>query len=324
LIRDSEDRHPKHSSKKTERAMSTNSIFMSIVEQHLKRQAICDHVETTESAYDGLMIDEADNIQFEALLIMPISRSDIEVMKISNRPGYVWLKLLHATELKPGFGRVLSYKKFAGGLPGERCLDAKYTLDVISEELQKCISESKQMNGKVKLNCTGPVVRMEVYPNSWMLSWGHRLYTVEIVPTYKLGDDLYESRPIEGYEMLDPTTWHQSFILQERKMLCEGSKKALRILRRLRDFHNFTSYQLKTVVLHEMDVNQDWSELMLRKRLADVLERLEKCLHAKNLPHYFSPEINLLSDMPLSTMAYMCYRIQRLPVNEIEIFDFCG
>lgn len=75
---------------KTKRAVSINSIYMSTVEQHLKLRATCDHVEMIGPSYEGLVIDEANNIKFEALIIMPISRSDIEVMKMNDRTGYVW------------------------------------------------------------------------------------------------------------------------------------------------------------------------------------------------------------------------------------------
>ena len=310
LLRDFGKRHVNRSPKKTERALSINSIIISKVEQHLKLLAICDRVEMIVSDYEDLIIDDANNIWLEAPMIIPICKSDIEVMKMGGKPDYVWLKCKHGAEPRPGFDRVLSY---------DRYLDSKETLALIYEELQKYISESKQMNGKVKLNCSGPVIRMEVYPNSWWLSWGSRLYTVDIVPAYKLGEELYESKPVESDEMPGPTIWHRSFALQERKKLCKGSKKILRVLRGLRDFGNFSSYQLKNVVFHEMDANQDWSEPVLRRRLADVLERLEKSLQARNLPNYFLPEINLLSNMPLSTIAYMCYRIQRLPACEIEI-----
>lgn len=309
---------------KTKRAVSINSIYMSTVEQHLKLRATCDHVEMIGPSYEGLVIDEDDNIQFEALIIMPINRSDIEVMKMNDRTGYVWLKFLHGAEPSSAFDRVLNYWNFFGSLLGERYLDANKTVDLIFKELQKCISVSKQLNGKVKLNCKGSVLQLEVYPDSWMLSWGSRLYTLDIVPAYKIGEELYESRPIKGDGMPDDSmTWCRSFAVQEKQKLCEGAKLILRVLnvlsKREPDFGIFTLYQLKTAVLHETEANKDWSKLMLGSRLVEVLARLEMCLAAGNLPHFFSPEINLLSRMTPYTMAYVSHKIQHLRNNKDEI-----
>lgn len=58
---------------------------------------------------------------------------------------------------------------------------------------------------------------------------------------------------------------------------------------------------------------------MLGSRLVDVLARLEMCLAAENLPHFFSPEINLLSRMTPYTMAYVSHKIQHLRNNKDEI-----
>lgn len=323
LLQDFDNRHVQYESKTMERTMSINSVYMSIVEQHLKQCAICDHVEMIGSVYEGLATDEADSIQFEALITMPISGSDIEVIKMSDKPFYVWLKFLHGAEPSPVFDRVLNYWSFFGSWLGERYLDSKKTVDLIFKGMEKCIFESKYLNGKVKLNRKGAVLQMEVYPDSWLLSWGSRLYSVDIIPAYTVGQEVYESRPIRGDKMPDTMTWHRSFALQERQKLCEGAKMVLRVLKALRkresDFGNFTSYQLKTVVLHETDANEDWSELMLGKRLADVLARLERCLAARNIPHYFSPEINLLSKMPPYAMDYLGDRIRHLRTNEDEI-----
>ena len=304
--------------------MALNTRFIDEIEQCLKPRCVCDHIETTGSTYDGLNIDEDDNIQLKVYLIQTVSGSDIVAEKRTDMPGYAWLRFVHGREPSPILDRVLKHWSLLGTLIGKRYLDAAKTVDVIYEELQKCIQESKQMSGKVKFRRIGLILQMEVYPDSWLLSWGCRLYTLNIVPAYTLGEELYESTPINGDEIPDDTmTWHRSFALLEREKLCKGSKMVLRVLKVLSkrdsDFSNFTSYQLKTAVLHETEANRDWSEPMLGRRLVDVLARLERCLTAENLPHFFTPEINLLYKMPSYTMDYLRNRIQRLQSNDIEL-----
>jgi len=304
--------------------MSINTKFMAEIEQYLKHRGICDHIETTGSTYDGLNIDEDDNIQLEVYVIQTVSGSDIVAEKRTEMPGYAWLRFRHRRESSPIFDRALKYRSILGTLFGSKYLDVTKTVDVLYEELQKCISNSKQMSRKVKLNRNGPVIQMDVYPDSWLLSWGFRLYTVNVVPAYRLSEELYESRPIKGDEMPDDSmTWRRSFALQEREMLCEGSKMVIRVLKVLNkrepDFNNFTSYQLKTAVLHENEANKDWSEFVLGRRLVDVLARLEKCLAVRYLHHFFTPDINLLSKMPSQTTDYLRDRMQRLQANESEL-----
>lgn len=298
---------------------------MAEIDQYLKDRGICNQIEKIGSTYEDLNVDEDDTIQLEMVAIQTVIGSDVAVEKINDKGDYACLRFLNSQNSSPTFDQVL--KDIFGSLIGTRYLDKQMTADLFKRELQNCIAESEEMNGKVRLILNGPVLRMEVYPESWMLSWGSCLYTLDIVPAYKIDEELYELRPIRGYEVPDDKiTWHRSFALQEKQMLCDGSKMVLRVLKvlrkRLPDFGNFTSYQLKTVVLHEIDATKDWKEIMFWKRLVDVLARLDKHLEVRNLPHFFLPQINLLSNMDTDVMNDLRDRIQGIPTEESELRRF--
>ena len=123
--------------------------------------------------------------------------------------------------------------------------------------------------------------------------------------------------------MPDTFIWHRSLSVEEMKKLVGGSKTVLRILKALRnresDLAPLNSYQLKTDVFHEMDAEPDWGEQRLTLRFFGVLYQLEQFLSQGNLPHYFIPQINLLSSLTPETVSNLIARIKLIRTNKVEI-----
>ena len=55
--------HIQNPSEAMRRSTAINTQFMDEIEQYLTQRGICDHMEITGSTYDGLNIDEDNNIR---------------------------------------------------------------------------------------------------------------------------------------------------------------------------------------------------------------------------------------------------------------------
>ena len=56
-------------------------------------------------------------------------------------------------------------------------------------------------------------------------------------------------------------------------------------------------YYLRTALFREMDETFDWSSRYVGCRLLGVLQQLERALSVAKLPHYYMPDVNLLSGL---------------------------
>ena len=220
---------------------------------------------------------------------------------------------------------VLQASQLAESSPHDRYVDASKTADVFHKEMEACIADSLQLKGRAQTRREGAAVLMDVYPDSGKVLWGQRLYVVEILPAFRVGDELYLYvwKPIKGEEMPDSFIWRRSFSVEEMKKLVGVSKTVLRILKALRNREHalapLNSYQLKTAVFHEMDAEPDWSEQRLPLRFIGVLYQLEQFLSQGNLPHYFMPQINLLASMSPESASNLIARIKLIRTNKVEM-----
>lgn len=317
-------REPKDNMTKAKRI---HHDLMQEIESTFRRNGICHRLEYTGSSYEGVKvrkgIDE-DDLEFDVMMVVDKHKYDLQVLEDNDRPGYAWLKINRGEQPSRGLDKVLKYWNFFGFISGDLYVDPNKTIDIFFGELQKLINESYQMKGKVKLRRHGPAVQMDVHPDSGVLLWGPRLFSVDLVPAYEVGSALYVSKPLKG-EVPIRMTWRRSFSVQEKQKLSGGAKYVLRALKVVRNRESglapLTSYHLKTALFYEMDSEHDWNDRALVLRFLGVLGQLERSLANENLPHYFIREINLLSSVSSSSMRNMCDRIERIRGNENKLMN---
>ena len=183
--------------------------------------------------------------------------------------------------------------------------------------LEQLINKHREMSRLVKLRRHGPAVQMDVYRDEWAKAQGNAWFLVDVVPSYQIGNCLY---------VVKSQTRRQSFSLEE-KALFNGMdrdngcrKKVLRILKVWRNrepgTHKLTSYHLKTALFHEVKAHPNWSQSELGPRLIGVLRRLHGDMERGYQSHYFNPHVNLLDNMPRSTIDNIRDRLQRIIRNE--------
>lgn len=312
------DKYAREPREKIAEAMKIHRSFMLEIERHFQRRGICQYLEYTGSSYEGVKVrksSEDDDLEFDVMMIINRHSYNLNALKIEDKPGYAWLQLHKEHQASPGLNKVLGYWDIFGVFTGQKYVDAYKTMDVFESELQKCINDSTQMKGTVKLRRHGPAIQLDVHPDSGVLLWGPRLFSVDIVPTYSVGGELYVSKPIKGECMPNDMTWRISYSLEEKSKLHGSYKNVLRVLKVLRNRESglakLTSYHLKTAVFYHMVYRYEDSDT-IGKRLLAVLGILEHYLGSGNFPHYFIPEINLLSSISNSTRSNIQQRIKRL------------
>src|SRR6218665_3093080 len=320
------DKHAREPREKMAMAMRIHRAYMEEIENAFRRNGICHRLEYTGSSYEGVKVrknSDNDDLEFDVMIVIDKHKYDLQVLKDGARPGYAWLKINRGEQPSRGLDRVLEHWNFFGYITsGDLYVDPTKTIDIFNGELQKLINDSAQMKGKVKLRRHGPAVQMDVHPDSGMVHWGPRLFSVDLVPAYQVGDALYVSKPLIG-DTPDRMTWRRSFSIQEKQLLSGGSKCVLRALKVVRNrepgLDPLTSYHLKTALFYEMDSEFDWSDRALVQRFLGVLRRLEMSLDNENLPNYYIREINLLAPMSSSSMRNMRDRIKRIRTNENQM-----
>ncbi|CAJ0580966.1 unnamed protein product, partial [Mesorhabditis spiculigera] len=107
---------------------------------------------------------------------------------------------------------------------------------------------------------------------------------------------------------MEGDAWGLSFHVAENAMLSGNRRKALSILKSLRDKHlefpgtPITAYILKTLVLFECEkhaTDYEWDDVSIADRLIGVLLQLVSCLQCHRCSHYFLPHLDLLRGKPV-------------------------
>lgn len=311
--------------------MNIHYEYMMEIQNHFQGRGICHYLQYTGSSYEGVKVrktNEDYDLEFDVMMIIDKHKYELEAIPDQSRPGYASLKLGGNQPSEPGLDKVLNYWNFFGRFSGDRYVSSSKTVDTFKSVLQKLINDSDRMKGKVKLREHGPAVQMDVYPDSGVFFWGSRLYSVDIVPTYVVGQEMYVAKPIKGEQVKDEMTWRLSYSVQEKEKLVGGAKNVLRVLKVIRNrepgLAPLTSYHLKTTLFYEMDAEFDWSSRSLVLRLLGVLGRLEMSLSSGVLPHYFIKDVNLLSSMSSWSLSNMHDRIHKLRTKNgvlLKIFN---
>lgn len=137
---------------------------------------------------------------------------------------------------------------------------------------------------------------------------------------------LFEMHLSEGADL--STAWAKSYTFIQKSILKDMDKdqgcrhdlfKVINtVLKREPTFSHLLSAHLKMVLLHYNDRTNDWSKDKLAERFTEFVEFLRDTLKDKRLQHYWVKDINLLSDISVSTLSNMHTRLSRILSSEKE------
>jgi len=292
----------------------------------LRSKNACRHLEYTGSSYEGVKVSKSSedhDLEFDIMVILE-GGGKLRAEPLEGTPCYAQLKIPNSAQEDPLFKNVASYSGIVGFLTeAEWVLSPEKSAQRFFGMLQKCIDSIETTRGKIKLRQHGPAVQMDVYPDSGVFLWGEKLYSVDMVPTYRVNGQLYVAKPLEkDKDDVGNNAWRESFSLEEKAKLYssdrgnECRKRVLRVLKVIRNgeagLKSLTSYHLKTALFWVMDNRTiSWSNEFIGARLMDVFVELEKSLSAGCMPHYFVHTVNILSHLSTSNMNNMRDRIKR-------------
>ena len=124
------------------------------------------------------------------------------------------------------------------------------------------------------------------------------------------------------------TAWAKSYTFMQKSILKDMDKdhgcrhdlfKVVNtVLKREPTFSQLSSAHLKMALLQYNDRSNDWGKDKLAERFTEFLEFLRDTLRGKLLQHYWVKDINLLSDISVTTLANMHTRLSRILSSEQE------
>ncbi|VDO39426.1 hypothetical protein V3C99_002631 [Haemonchus contortus] len=132
---------------------------------------------------------------------------------------------------------------------------------------------------------------------------------------------------------MEGDAWAMNLTGAENVLLAGNRRKALSILKCLRDTHldfpgtPITNYILKTLMLYECEKHcndYEWEDNCIGDRIIGVLLQLVSCLQCRRCAHYFLPQLDLLRGKPhhlldqSSKMAWNLVRQLMLNARALE------
>ncbi len=283
-------------------------------------------IEFTGSAYEGIKVS-GTNLEFDCMLILK-GGENLEKIQLSHAsPGYV--------NLKPVSGKEDDFPKI---LDKNGYLSSEKIKNVFFGDIQKVINDSAGLKVDVKLRKHGPAIQMDVSRSN-----GKFWYSVDLVPAFEVKGvpvkELFVAKPVKGsagdQQENSEITWRRSFSLFEKGLLLNADgadngvrKQCARIMKVIRDretsLQKVHSYLLKTTLFHEMTSKHSWAPDKLGERVVGLLRRLANYLDNGNLPNYFLPEMNLISDFKLVLRQNMADRINKILRSKSELSKILG
>lgn len=121
---------------------------------------------------------------------------------------------------------------------------------------------------------------------------------------------------------------HEAHILNKISTTDHGLRMdALKVIHTLckQDWRlqTLTVYQLKTVLMHDIDFEIDhsprWQRLTRETCVHSILKRLLYFVKKRKLPHFFQIEVNLFQGIPEKTLKFMQTPLERMVNNEPQL-----
>jgi len=195
---------------------------------------------------------------------------------------------------------------------------------VLINELRNITQNSVRLKGTLKFSQRGPVIQMDVHPDSWFIFWGPLLYSVDLVPAYQVDGTVFVSTPLKG-ETPNAMTWRRSFSIHDEDSVCEDVHSVflalLTVHNREFDLAPLTWNHIKSALSQKVDAQCDWSDRALVQSFLGVLDRLERSL-VNGIPlYYLFPATNRLIPMTWSNMDKVMNITQHILSSKYELME---
>lgn len=276
-------------------------------------------LEYTGSFYEGLKTEAAD--EADIMVILKTPNSGIEVIP-SRVPGYVRLKARDA----PMFNKYLSPEGY---------IDAKRLRNSwFQSHVRRAVNaiKPKPPHSEVRLDVRnhGPAVQVDIIKKGSE----EMLLSVDLVPSFHVGDSWYVPKPFEGkrYVSRNELLWRKTFSPEEKRLLKHmdsenqgGCKHELlrivkTVVKRPVTSLPLDSYHLKTAFMHYIkrgDLN--WVKDALGENFIGFLKELQIRMASRNLPHRWLSDVNVLDDFKEQTVQLMENRLRNILTKEVKL-----
>lgn len=298
------------------------------------------HLVYTGSFYEHLKTEDANEID---IILALDTKSDAHLtIEEVTLPGYAQIK---ATKRSSKY-----WKEFANG---EGYIRPQKMRSFFFGLVQKAVTKYKEEQTtedkkklELKVSDNGPAIKLVIKdkPNKMEMS-------VDLVPAFLFKEkkvvgaahavgkhyvakippkELASKHKLQGCKLL----WRRSFSLDEKKKMQDLDKdnrscrrEVIKIIKTIRTndatLAKLSSFHIKTAFLHynfgEGKEKLDWSGEELPDRFYELMKYLLECVKAKQLKHFFIPELNLLEELPDTTLENIDGRLTKLIENENEL-----
>ncbi|XP_064645504.1 mitochondrial dynamics protein MID51-like [Lineus longissimus] len=279
-------------------------------------------IEPVGSSFDGLKVAPAD--EFDMIIPIKLYAFDWELIdgrkavvdgrRLKNAQGF-WLIKKKTTTRETTMDPYLVHREDGDYIaPGNVIRD-------LQRKIHKIIRKFKHPEGveKVKAGVKGPSLYVQVEYTSTLRS-AMTKFDLDFVLEVRVGDapDIpklvakrHPSITQQGFLGDNPMAllWQESSAIKEslriREIREEGPfdcrKKCWKLVKALamknKHLGSLCTYFYKTLFLHLLDAipnDADWYEARLADRFLDVFKKMEKVLHRKWMPLYFTRDVNML------------------------------
>ena len=293
-------------------------VLLRFVQRHLPEMKVV-ALRDAGSVEEGLKVIHADN--FDVMIHLELDPQSWILKECEHSPGYFSITLKDdamvshdlqnqsdGNSLSPSLV-VSRFQSIIHRLTGQP--DAKYQIQNCSNGGRITLSVSYSIQGREK-SVKIHLVPAVVLNSTWVVAKQHPRASV-----------------IPGHENL----WRESFAMDEHSHLNANPnlplvschRKTLMIIKAIRLNHlsqlgPLSSYALKTVLMHMLDQEDEWSDMVLSERIFDFLLALKQYLTNRELPCYFCPEMNLLEGVrPETCDSIRHFIIQSLDSGIIDL-----
>ncbi|KAK3739445.1 hypothetical protein QZH41_005762 [Actinostola sp. cb2023] len=296
------------------------------------------HLEYTGSFYEHLKAEDADELDIIVALDTK-NKADLIIEQVVNVPGYARIRATSRTSKY--------WSQFANG---EGYIKPQKVCNWFFSVVQKAINEYKSTKGEsdpeLKVSENGPAIKLVINDKV-----NERKLSVDLVPAFlfkekKDGASLPEGRHYVAKNLPEELAskrtlpckremlWRRSFSMDEKRKLEKLDKEDLgcrrevikiikTIVRNDTTLAKLSSYHVKTTFLHynfdEGKEQVNWGGQMLPERFLEMLDYLRERIRARQLSHFFIPELNLLEEVSDANLENIEGRLTKLIENENEM-----
>ncbi|XP_078343834.1 uncharacterized protein LOC144629490 isoform X2 [Oculina patagonica] len=265
------------------------------------------------SLYENLKIMGPD--EGDAVILVALKAKKGFITSDVNQAGYAVIKALEGSP----------YKEFSNEDGFLIPVKFKNWLFKLVNSAVQSISKGGTSSVSLKVSSCSTGVKVQIQEQSKALE-------VQLVPAFQLGSDHCVPPPTQhGYlpaGVAQDTAWVKSYTLIQKSLLKDMDKdhgcrhdlfKVVNtVLQREPTFSRLTSFHLKMALLWYNKTASDWGKDDLADRFTEFVAFLRDALQQKVLKHFWIEDLNLLTDIPATTLGNMHTRLSRILSSEQE------